>query len=218
MQPETGANPPNGAPPLAIEWALRDAAMNDAPGEVTLLLSEMKRGNADALPKLIPLVYQELRRLAAHFLKEERPGHTLQPTALVHEAYMKLAGQTRAEWQNRAQFMAVAAQVMRRILVDYARQRVATKRGGGEQPLDVSVLEIAGGMEQSEEMLAVDTALDRLSQLDPQQARVVEMRYFGGLSVEETAEAMEISPRTVKREWSMAKAWLRLEIAPKGGE
>src|SRR5215831_15163865 len=154
--------------------------MSDSPGEVTLLLAEMKRGNSEALPRLIPLVYQELRRLAAHFLKEERPGHTLQPTALVHEAYVKLAGQTRTEWQNRAQFMAVAAQVMRRILVDYARQRVAAKRGGGEAPLDVSVLEIAGGVEQSEEMLAVDTALERLSEVDPQQARVVEMRYFGG--------------------------------------
>jgi len=189
--------------------------MHDSSGEVTLLLAEMKRGNTEALPRLIPLVYQELRRLAAHFLKEERPGHTLQPTALVHEAYMKLAGQTRAEWQNRAQFMAVAAQVMRRILVDYARQRVASKRGGGEAPLDVTVLEIAGGIEQSEEMLAVDTAVERLNQIDPQQARVVEMRYFGGMSVEETAEAMDISPRTVKREWAMAKAWLRVEISAK---
>jgi RNA polymerase sigma-70 factor, ECF subfamily len=194
---------------------LFENAMADSPGDVTLLLAEMKRGNSEALPRLIPLVYSELRRLAAHFLKEERPGHTLQPTALVHEAYMKLAGQTRAEWQNRAQFMAVAAQVMRRILVDYARQRVAAKRGGGEAPLDVSVLEIAGGVEQSEEMLAVDTALERLSEVDPQQARVVEMRYFGGMSVEETAEAMEISPRTVKREWAMAKAWLRVEITSK---
>src|SRR5215472_14931676 len=115
--------------------------MHDSSGEVTLLLAEMKRGNTEALPRLIPLVYQELRRLAAHFLKEERPGHTLQPTALVHEAYMKLAGQTRAEWQNRAQFMAVAAQVMRRILVDYARQRVTTKRGGGEVLLNLDFAE-----------------------------------------------------------------------------
>src|SRR4051794_20802735 len=109
-------------------------AMHDAPGDVTLLLAEMKRGNTEALPKLIPLVYNELRRLAAHFLREEREGHTLQPTALVHEASLRLAGQTRAEWQNRAQFMAVAAQVMRRILVDYARQRITAKRGGGEIP------------------------------------------------------------------------------------
>src|SRR5215475_6517723 len=109
-----------------------EMAMEDSTGQVTLLLAEMKRGNSEALPRLIPLVYNELRRLAEHFLREEREGHTLQPTALVHEAYLRLAGQTRASWQNRAQFMAVAAQVMRRILVDYARQRVTTKRGGGE--------------------------------------------------------------------------------------
>jgi RNA polymerase sigma-70 factor (ECF subfamily) len=190
--------------------------MPDSSGEVTLLLAEMKRGNSEALPRLIPLVYNELRRLAAHFLREEREGHTLQPTALVHEAYLRLAGQTRASWQNRAQFMAVAAQVMRRILVDYARQRVTAKRGGGEMPLHLEYADVAGGVEQSEELLAVDEALTRLTALDPQQARVVEMRYFGGLTVEETAEALEIAPRTVKREWAMAKAWLRLEISAKG--
>jgi len=190
-------------------------AMHDAPGDVTLLLAEMKRGNTEALPKLIPLVYNELRRLAAHFLREEREGHTLQPTALVHEAYLRLAGQTRAEWQNRAQFMAVAAQVMRRILVDYARQRITAKRGGGEIPLNLDLLEVAGGAEQSEEMLAVDAALERLAAIDAQQARVVEMRYFGGMTVEETSEALGIAPRTVKREWAMAKAWLRVEIASK---
>jgi RNA polymerase sigma-70 factor, ECF subfamily len=189
--------------------------MQESSGDVTLLLAEMKRGNSDALPKLIPLVYNELRRLAAHFLHQEREGHTLQPTALVHEAYLRLAGQTRANWQNRAQFMAVAAQVMRRILVDYARQRVTTKRGGGEVPLNLDFVEAAGGIEQSEELLAVDEALERLTTIDPQQARVVEMRYFGGLTVEETAEAMDIAPRTVKREWAMAKAWLRLEISSK---
>src|SRR5690242_20467237 len=188
--------------------------MPESPGEVTLLLAEMKRGNSEALPKLIPLVYHELKRLAAHFLREEREGHTLQPTALVNEAYLRLAGQ-KAGFQNRAQFMAVAAQLMRRILVDYARQRVAAKRGGGEMPL---VLENAGGVEQSEEMLAVDEALARLAELDAQQARVVEMRYFGGMTVEETAEAMDISPRTVKREWAMAKAWLRVEISAKAAK
>jgi RNA polymerase sigma factor (TIGR02999 family) len=188
--------------------------MHDSPGDVTLLLAEMKRGNSEALPKLIPLVYHELKRLAAHFLRDEREGHTLQPTALVHEAYLRLVGQ-KAAWQNRAQFMGVAAQLMRRILVDYARQRVTAKRGGGETALELESGEIAGAAGQSEEMLAVDEALARLAALDPQQARVVEMRYFGGMTVEETAEALSIAPRTVKREWAMAKAWLRVEISAK---
>lgn len=188
--------------------------MHDSPGEVTLLLAEMKRGNSEALPKLIPLVYHELKRLAAYFLQEEREGHTLQPTALVNEAYLRLAGQ-KASWQNRAQFMGVAAQLMRRILVDYARQRIAAKRGGGEMPFDIETCEIGGGVEQSEEMLAVDEALARLAELDPKQAKVVEMRYFGGMTVEETSEALGIAPRTVKREWALAKAWLRVEISAK---
>jgi len=191
--------------------------MHDSPGDVTLLLAEMKRGNSEALPKLIPLVYHELKRLAAHFLRDEREGHTLQPTALVHEAYLRLAGQ-KAAFQNRAQFMGVAAQLMRRILVDYARQRVTAKRGSGERPLDISTCEIGGGVEQSEEMLAVDEALERLAAMDAQQARVVEMRYFGGMTVEETADALDIAPRTVKREWAMAKAWLRVEISSKAGQ
>ena len=190
--------------------------MPGSPNEVTQLLAEMKRGNGEALPRLIPLVYNELRRLAAHCLRDERTGHTLQPTALVHEAYLRLVEQSRAGWQNRAQFMGVAAQVMRRILLDYARQRVAAKRGGGTNPVDFDIGEVAGGIEQSEEMLAIDEALARLTTLDPKQAQVVEMRYFGGMTVEETAEALEIAPRTVKREWAMAKAWLKLEISSKG--
>src|SRR5882724_11154031 len=136
--------------------------MHDSPGEVTLLLAEMKRGNSEALPKLIPLVYHELKRLAAHFLRSEREGHTLQATALVHEAYLRLAGQ-KATFQNRAQFMGVAAQLMRRILVDYARQHVAAKRGGHEIPIELDRCEIGGGVEQSEEMLAIDEALARLA-------------------------------------------------------
>jgi RNA polymerase sigma factor (TIGR02999 family) len=188
--------------------------MPESPGEITILLAEMKRGNSEALPKLIPLLYDELRRLAGHFLREERPGHTLQPTALVHEAYLKLAGQ-RAGFENRAQFMAVAAQAMRRILVDYARSRVAAKRGGGMALLDIEVATAgaAATVEQSEELLAVDEALEKLAAMDSQQARVVEMRYFGGLTVDETAAALGIAPRTVKREWAMAKAWLRVEIS-----
>jgi RNA polymerase sigma-70 factor (ECF subfamily) len=188
--------------------------MADSPGEITILLAEMKRGNSEALPKLMPLLYDELRRLAGHFLREERPGHTLQPTALVHEAYLKLAGQ-RAGFENRAQFMAVAAQAMRRILVDYARSRVAAKRGGGMALLDIEVATAgaAATVEQSEELLAIDEALERLAAIDSKQAKVVEMRYFGGLTVEETAAALGIAPRTVKREWAMAKAWLRVEIS-----
>ena len=186
--------------------------MPDSPGEITMLLAEVKRGNNDALPKLIPLLYDELRRLAGSLLRDERPGHTLQPTALVHEAYLKLAGQ-RGGFENRAQFMALAAQAMRRILVDYARQRVATKRGAGIALLDLEIADVATTVEQSQELLAVDEALEKLTAIDPRQARVVEMRYFGGLTVEETAAALAIAPRTVKREWAMAKAWLRVEIS-----
>jgi RNA polymerase sigma-70 factor, ECF subfamily len=186
--------------------------MAEISGDVTVLLAEMKSGNGEALSRLMPLVYKELRRLAAHCLKQERPGHTLQPTALVHEAYLRLAGQNRAGWQNRAQFMGVAAQLMRRILVDYARQHIAAKRGSGAVLLDIGDVEPASEARQSAEMLAIDEALGRLSRLDPQQARVVEMRYFGGMTVEETAEALGIAPRTVKRDWAMAKAWLHTEL------
>ena len=175
------------------------------------MLAEIGQGKSEALPRLVPLVYQELKRLAAHFLQDEREGHTLQPTALVNEAYLRLAGQ-KASWQNRAHFMAVAGHVMRRVLVDYARQRVAGKRGGGEMALDLDRCEIGVDTGQSAELLAVDEALTRLAALDAQQARVVELRYFCGMSVEETAQALAISPRTVKREWAMAKAWLSLEI------
>lgn len=184
-------------------------------GDVTLLLAGIKGGNSEALPKLIPLLYNDLRRLAAHCLRTERGGHTLQPTALVHEAYLRLMDQTRAGWQNKAQFMAVAAQLMRRILVDYARERLAAKRGGGPARVDLDAVDAGGAIDVSEEVLAVDEALARLAALDPQQARVVELRYFGGMTVEETAEALDISPRTVKRDWAMAKAWLRLEFSSK---
>ncbi len=180
--------------------------------EVTALLAGMKGQDSQALAKLVPLVYRELKGLAAHFLQEERQGHTLQPTALVNEVYLRLCDQN-AKWQNRAHFMAVAGQLMRRILVDYARQRVATKRGGHEQRFDLEECDLAVNVEQSEEILAIDECLERLAQLDSQQARVVEMRYFAGMTVEETAQALSISPRTVKREWAMAKAWLRIEIS-----
>lgn len=182
--------------------------MAPSPGEATLLLAEVKRGNQDAFAKLIPLVYKELRRLAGHYMRDERISHTLQPTALVHEAYLRLAGQDRADWQNRAQFLAVAAQMMRRILVNHALRRKASKRAG-PVPAEVDRFDQDAAAGHFEEIVAVDDALRRLSELDPQQGRVVEMRYFGGLTVEETAAALGVSPRTVKRDWATAKAWLQ---------
>jgi RNA polymerase sigma factor (TIGR02999 family) len=190
-----------------------ESAMANPDGEVTLLLAEMKLGHKDALDRLMPLVYAELRRLAGHYLRGERIGHTLQPTALVNEAFLRLVGQNRADWRHRGQFIGVAAQLMRRILVDYARQRAAGKRAGSAVTLDEERLSRGGGIDRTEEILAVEEVLGRLIELDPQQARVVELRYFGGLSVEETAEALAISPRTVKRDWAMARAWLRAQLA-----
>jgi RNA polymerase sigma factor (TIGR02999 family) len=183
------------------------------PGAVTVLLIRVKSGDQSALAELMPLVYRELRRLAGHFMREERTGHTLQPTALVHEAYLCLVGQDRANWQNRAQFMAIAAQIMRRILLQYARRRAAGKRVA-PQP-GKGLFARAG---RWEEILAVDEALRRLDELAPQQARIAEMRYFGGLSVEEAAEALGISPRTVKRDWAVAKGWLHAELSGGGLE
>jgi RNA polymerase sigma factor (TIGR02999 family) len=155
----------------------------------------------------MPLVYDELRRLAGGYLRRERPDHTLQPTALVNEAYMQMVGQRHARWQNRAQFIGVAAQMMRRILVDHARQQQAEKRGGEFQKLSLDEnIDVSG--ERASDLVALDEALQRLVALDPQKARVVELRFFGGLSVEETAEVLGVSAPTVKRQWRMAKAWL----------
>ena len=182
-------------------------------GEVTLLLNELRLGNRDALGRLIPLVYGELRSLAAHYLRGERAGHTLQPTALVHELYVRLVNQDRANWRDRAHFLAVAAQLMRRILVDYARARQAAKRDSAAAGVDIAGVELVGAEVSVVEVLAVDEALDRLAELDPQQTRVVELRYFAGLTVEETAEAIGVSPRTVKRDWAMANAWLRAQLS-----
>ena len=191
--------------------------MADSPGEVTLLLAQMRSGRKEeALARLLPLVYNELRRLAGRYMRDERPGHTLQPTALVHEAFLRLAGQDRANWQSRAQFMGVAGQLMRRILVDHARQRHAAKRGGTLVTLDEAMGNPCASMTQPEEILAVDEALARLDRLDPQQALLVELRYFAGLSAEETAEAMGLALRTVESEWASAKAWLRAQLAEGG--
>ena len=187
--------------------------MADSPGEVTLLLAEMKSGRKDVLDRLLPLLYQELRRLAAYYMRDERPGHTLQPTALVHEAFLRLTGQNRTNWRNRDQFLGIAGQLMRRILVDHARKRATNKRSGALVTLDDAIENQCAHVLQPEEILAVDEALTRLDQLDRQQARIVELRYFGGLTPAETAGAMGISLRTVERDWAMAKAWLRAELA-----
>lgn len=184
-------------------------AANSSPGEVTVLLARVKSGDQDAVAELIPLVYRELRRLAGHFMRGERPGHTLEPTALVHEAYLRLVEQDEANWQNRAQFMAIAAQIMRRILLEYARRRRAAKRTAPEVATPADAVEAVPW----EEVLAVDQALERLQQLSPQQAQVAELRYFAGLSVEETAEVLSVSPRTVKRDWAAAKAWLHAHLS-----
>jgi RNA polymerase sigma-70 factor, ECF subfamily len=187
--------------------------LSDNAGDVTLLLAELRSGRKDALDRLLPLVYNELRRLAAHHMQGERKDHTLQPTALVHEAFLRLAGQDRTNWQNRAQFMGIAGQLMRRILVDYARKRCTAKRGGELITLNEAIGNQCADVSVPEEILALDEALERLAALDPQPVRIVELRYFAGLSAEETAAATGLSLRTVEREWTTAKAWLRAELA-----
>ena len=181
-------------------------------GEVTRLLIEIKGGNRQAQADLIPLVYDELRRLAHAHMRRERPEHTLQATALVHEAYMKLVDAPTIDWQGRAHFFAVAAQLMRRILVDYARAHRADKRGGAEEKLSLEEALVLTDAKR-EELLALDGALVKLAARDPRLAQVVEMRFFGGLSTEETAAVLGVSPRTVKRDWTVARAWLYEETS-----
>ena len=176
-------------------------------GEITELLRNWRGGDKAAMDKLLPIVYDELRRLAAGFFRRERLNHTLQATALVHEAYLRLVDQSRVGWENRAHFFGSAAQLMRQILVDHARSHNAAKRGGGE--IKVSLAEdmaLAGPREL--DLIALDVALDELAALDGQQSRIVEMRFFGGLSIEETAQVLGVAPATVKRDWNTAKAWL----------
>jgi RNA polymerase sigma-70 factor (ECF subfamily) len=179
--------------------------------DVTQILQEVSGGDKDAPARLMPLVYDELRRLADYYLRQERPDHTLQPTALVHEAYLKLVDQTRVDWQNRAHFFGVAAQLMRRILVDHARRHRASKRGGLQQKMALDEA-VDYSQPRDVDLLALDEALNALAKLDERQSRIVELRFFGGLTIEETAEALGVSPATVKVDWSMAKAWLRREI------
>jgi RNA polymerase sigma factor (TIGR02999 family) len=179
---------------------------------VTQLLVDWSNGDKDALDKLMPLVYDELRRQAARYLRRERPNHTLQTTALIHEAYIRLVEQKNVRWQNRAHFFGIAAQLMRRILVDHARSHQAAKRGGDDVKLPLLEEAVGFVTEKSTELLALDEALNRLATFDPQQSRIVELRYFSGLSIEETAAVLDISPATVKRDWAFAKSWLQREM------
>ena len=180
---------------------------------VTRLLQNVSAGEPDALDALLPLVYSELRRRAANYLRRERPNHTLQATALVNEAYLRLVDQQHVRWQNRAHFFAIAAQAMRRILVDHARGRRRAKRDGVLVPLDDAEPLVDG---RQVDLLALDEALETLAARDKQQSRIVELRYFGGLSIEETAEVLRVSTATVKRDWAMARAWLHQQLRVEG--
>ena len=183
------------------------SATSDA--QVTLLLEAWRNGDARAADQLVPLVYAHLRRIAAVKMRHEEGGHTLQPTALVHEAWLRLSQQHESGWQNRAQFFAIAAQAMRRVLVDHARKRQAVKRGDGEAPVDLDdVSRVVVMRLPDERLIALDDALQELATLDERQARIVELRFFGGLSVDETANVLAVSPTTIKREWATARAWL----------
>ena len=182
--------------------------------ETTELLRAWANGDQDALEKLTPRVYNELRRIAGHFMRDEQPGRTIQTTALVHEAYLKLIDVTNVDWQHRAHFFAVAAKIMRRILLDGARRRVAAKRGGAVVRLNLDEVPDTG-TGRAREIIQLDDALNALAKIDPRKAQVIEFRFFAGLSVEETAEVLKVSPDTVLRDWRLARAWLLGEL---GGE
>ncbi len=184
------------------------------PQNVTQLLQDWSRGNNEALASLMPLVYQELRRLARSYMRRERTGHTLATTGLVHEAYLRLVGQD-VEWQNRAHFFGIAAREMRRVLVDYARGRQSAKRGGGAIPLPTEIAELLGKAPDFD-LMALDEALSRLETMDPERGRIVDLKFFAGLSIEEASEVLEVSPATVKRKWEGARAWLYHELSHKG--
>ncbi len=185
---------------------------SDEIAQATHLLNEVTSGDASATERLFKLLYGDLRALAARLLKQEKPGHTLQPTALVHEVYMKLVDQSRVDWKGKTHFFAVGAQVMRRVLVDHARARQRAKRGGGRQRILLDQ-DIALGPEREEDLLALEDALSRLADLDPRQATIVEMRFFGGLTVAEVAEVLGVSKRTVENDWTVVRAWLRRELS-----
>lgn len=184
-----------------------------AHNDITMLLIDLSDGKREALDKLIPLVYRELRQMAARYLRREAASHTLQTTALVHEAYLKLVDQKKVRWQNRSHFFAIAAQAMRRILIDHARSRLSDKRGGSDQKIALDEGAIDISEERASSLIALDEALERLAEIDPQKSRIVELRFFGGLSIEETAQSLGIGTATVIRQWRMAKAWLYKEVA-----
>ena len=189
-----------------------EQTMTSAPKEITQLLIAWNRGDLSARDELAPLIYNELRRIAGGYLRRERPDHTLQPTALVNEAYLRLIDQSRVNWQNRAHFFGAAARLMRQILINHAEARRAAKRGGETERVSLSdVGHFTVGQEV--DLIALNEALQNLERIDPQQGQVVELRYFSGLTIEEIAEVMGVSPSTVKREWSTARAWLRRELS-----
>lgn len=187
--------------------------MSDAPEDVTGLLIQWNEGNRAALDRLMPVVYDELHRIAERYFRRERPGNTLQPTALVNEAYIRLVSQSNVSLKNRAQFFGIAATTMRRILVERARARNASKRGSGDYKLDLTDVSDVPVDGSKFDLLALDKALDELASFDPQQSRIVEAKFFGGLSIEETADVIGVSRATVKREWALAKAWLLRELS-----
>jgi RNA polymerase sigma-70 factor (ECF subfamily) len=186
--------------------------MQPPANQITQLLQSWNQGDQSAIEKLVPLVYDELHRLAQRYMSDERPGHTLQPTALVNEAYLRLVDSAHADWESRAHFFAVCAQVMRRVLVDWARSRQALKRGG-----DVCVLDLDEALATTKQpgtnLVALDDALNTLAAVDPRKAQVVELRFFGGLNVKEVADILKVSPETVQRDWKLAKSWLRRELS-----
>jgi RNA polymerase sigma factor (TIGR02999 family) len=180
--------------------------------QVTEILRAVSAGDSQAVNRLIPLVYEELRSMAKGYMQRESKGHTLQPTALVNEVFIKLVDQDRVNWRGRSHFFAVCAQAMRRVLVDHARTKHRAKRGGGERPISLDE-KLVISQERTEDLLALDDALNKLARLDPRQAKIVELRFFGGLTVQETAEVLGVSNRTVENEWTMVRAWLRRELS-----
>ena len=186
--------------------------LNAASHQITLLLVDWSKGNEFALEQLMPLVYEELRQMAARYMSRQPSGHTFQTTELIHEAYLKIAGQDGQNWQNRAHFFGVAAKAMRHILVDYARSKHSQKRGGWREKVSFAEDELVSN-ERSKEIVALDDALNQLAVLDARKSRVVEMKFFGGLNIEEIAEVLKLSPETVKRDWRFARTWLLRELA-----
>jgi RNA polymerase sigma factor (TIGR02999 family) len=191
--------------------------MTDSPQEVTRLLAAMNDGDRSAFDELLPIIYDELRRMASYYMRGQPADHTLQTTALIHEAYLKLAAQPDKQWQNRTHFFAVAAQAMRHVLVDYARSKGAVKHGGQVQKVELEEAAFVSAG-RAAEVVALDEALTALAGVDPRKSQVVELRYFGGLSVEETAEALQVSPETIKRDWRLAKLWLMRELSGEAGD